>query len=332
MINIKNKASQNNHSQKDTSQSSNTARAIIINVDDLGLSSAVNDVVIRLAERGRIGASSYMVGGQITDSDINTLTDLKVDIGLHLDLTGVFPSALRGSLKSLVISSYLRRLNTAQVADIIRRQLDGFEDTFGRAPVFVDGHQHIHQFPVIRQSLIKELSARYSEGSQHSISARATTPLVNDLKSWIIYGLGGHAWRKLCAESDITTNDYFGGVYGFDADFQELAALWESWLTNAPRTPHLAPALHTQTFGIEALGTYAQYGSTTPPIHSVPNALPSHLTTTLIMCHPAVPATNWQDDIKAAREREYEWLMSHQFEQLLEEYDVRLVRWSDMVS
>ena len=332
MINIKNKASQNNHSQKDTSQSSNTARAIIINVDDLGLSSAVNDAVIRLAERGRIGASSYMVGGQITDSDINTLTDLKVDIGLHLDLTGVFPSALRGSLKSLVISSYLRRLNAAQVSDIIRRQLDGFEDTFGRAPVFVDGHQHIHQFPVIRQSLIKELSARYSEGSQHSISARATTPLVNDLKSWIIYGLGGHAWRKLCAESDITTNDYFGGVYGFDADFQELAALWESWLTNAPRTPYLAPAMLTPTFGIEALGTYAQYGSTTPPIHSVPNALPSHLTTTLIMCHPAVPATNWQDDIKAAREREYEWLMSHQFEQLLEEYDVRLVRWSDMVS
>lgn len=336
MINIKNKASKNNSSQKKTSQkalsqSSNAARAIIINVDDLGLSSAVNDAVIRLAERGRIGASSYMVGGQITDGDINTLTDLKVDIGLHLDLTGVFPSALRGSLKSLVIRSYLRRLNTAQVADIIRRQLDGFEDTFGRAPIFVDGHQHIHQFPIIRQSLIKELSARYNEGAQHSISARTTTPLVNDLKSWIIYGLGGHAWRKLCVESHITTNDYFGGVYGFDADFQELAALWESWLTNAPRTPYLAPALLTPTFGIEALGTYAQYGSTTPPIHSVPNALPSHLTTTLIMCHPAVPATNWQDDIKAAREREYEWLMSHQFEQLLEEYDVRLVRWSDMV-
>lgn len=332
MIKIKSKTSRNNSSQNNTSQPSNSARAIIINVDDLGLSSAVNEAVIQLAERGRIGASSYMVGGHITDTDRRTLTDLNIDIGLHLDLTGIFPSALQGSLKLLMITSYLRRLNPTQVTDIINRQLDGFEDTFGRAPVFVDGHQHIHQFPIIRQRLIKELSIRYGEDSRNPICARVTTPLVNDLKSWIIYGLGGPAWRKLCAENHITTNDYFGGVYDFDANFQKLAALWESWLTNAPHSSHLSPAMHSLPFAIESLGTYAQYGSTTPAIHSVPNALPSNLTPTLIMCHPAVPASNWQDDIKAAREREFEWLMSHQFEQLLHEYEVRLVKWSDIVT
>ena len=325
MITIKHKTAQ----QKSTLPSK-SARAIIINVDDLGLSSAVNDAVIRLAERGRVGASSYMVGGHITDGDISTLTQLNVDIGLHLDFTGIFPSELRSSLKSLVISSYLRRLKVAQVTDIIRRQLDSFENTFGRAPIFIDGHQHIHQFPFIRQSLIKELSTRYGEETRNSISARATMPLVNDFKSWIIYGLGGHAWRKLCAENHITTNDYFGGVYGFDAGFQELAVLWERWLANTPRTPYLAPALHTLPFSIESLGTYAQYGSTTPAIHAAPIALPDNVTTTLIMCHPAIPANHWQDEIKIAREHEYEWLMSHQFEQLLYDYDVRLLRWSDI--
>ncbi|WP_201526067.1 MULTISPECIES: ChbG/HpnK family deacetylase [Psychrobacter] len=337
MIKIKNTISKDTNSKKnasknETSQSSNSARAIIINVDDLGLSSAVNDAVIQLAERGRIGASSYMAGGQITAADMRTLADLNVDIGLHLDLTGIFPSALQGSLKSIMITSYLRRLNPTQVTDVINRQLDGFEDTFGHAPVFIDGHQHIHQFPIIRQSLIKELNARYSDGSNNPICARVTTPLVDDLKSWIIYGLGGRAWRKLCAENNIATNHYFGGVYDFDANFQQLAALWESWLTNAPRTNHLSPAMHSLPLSIESLGTYAQYGSTTPAIHSVPNALPSNLSPTLIMCHPAVPASHWQDDIKAAREREFEWLMSRQFEQLLHQYEVRLVRWSDIVA
>lgn len=313
-----------------TTQISNNARAIIINVDDLGLSNAVNDAVIHLAERGRIGASSYMVGGTVSAGDIQRLIDLSVDIGLHLDLTGVFPSALRGSLNSIIVASYLRRLKPAQVTDIIKQQFDAFEDCFGRAPVFIDGHQHIHQFPIIRECLARELSTRYTIEDKYSISARVTTPLMHDFKSWTIYKLGGQAWRKLCEDHHIATNTLFGGVYGFDVSRIELEALWEKWLHSAPCTDGLPPALHTHVAYIEPLGTYAQYGSTTPPIHSVPNSLPNNLSTTLIMCHPAVPNNSWQDEIKVAREREYEWLMSNKFEDLLQQYNVRLVKWSEI--
>lgn len=325
-------AIKNNTPQNQNSQISNSARAIIINVDDLGLSGAVNDAVLHLAERGRIGASSYMVGGTISDSEIQTLAELNVDIGLHLDLTGIFPSALRGSLKSLIIASYLRKLNPVQVTDIIKKQLDGFEDRFGRAPIFIDGHQHIHQFPIIRQRLANELNERYGgENTQAHISARTTTPLVNDFKSWVIYTLGGNAWRKLCKDKHIATNDYFGGIYGFDANRQELTALWDQWLQSAPRTADLSPALYAQSFAIEPLGTYAQYDTTTPAIHAAPLSLPTELSTTLIMCHPAIPDNGWQDEIKTAREIEYNWLMSDAFEVLLQKHDVRLVRWSESV-
>ncbi len=295
----------NDSEQSKTTHTANNARAIIINIDDLGLSSAVNEAVIHLAERGHVGASSYMVGGSITAGEIQKLAALNVDIGLHLDLTGIFPSALQGSLKSIIVASYLRRLNSAQVTEVIKSQLDAFEDQFGHAPVFIDGHQHIHQFPIIRQCLMNELNTRYSnEISKGAISARVTTPLINDFKSWIIYVLGGHTWRKLCNYNHITTNDKFGGVYDFEANGQELAALWEQWLQNAPRTTELAPALLTT--------------------NSVPLPLP-----TLIMCHPAVADDSWQDEIKLAREREYEWLMSNEFAGLLQKYDVRLRRWSE---
>lgn len=285
------------HYKEQAAALSNHTRPVIINVDDLGLSTAVNDAVIHLAELGRIGASSYMVGGTITDSNINRLNQLNVDIGLHLDLTGIFPSALRGSLKSIIIASYLRRLNPMQVSDVIKQQLDGFEERFNRAPVFIDGHQHIHQFPVIRKSLIKELTNRYSdEIAKGMLSARVTTPLINDVKSWIIYILGGYAWRKSCQHHQILTNDKFGGVYGFDADRQQLAMLWKKWLQAAP--------CHT-----------------------------ANVSPTLIMCHPAVPesrSNSWQDDIKAAREIEYKWLISDEFAELLAQYEVKLMRWSDI--
>lgn len=323
----------NTTSQNNTNNATNNARAIIINVDDLGLSSAVNQAVIHLAERGRIGASSYMVGGQVSTDDIRKLAELNVDIGLHLDLTGIFSSSLQGSLKSIIAASYLGRLKPDQVTDVIKQQLDAFEDTFDRAPVFIDGHQHVHQFPIIRDCLIHEISTRYQDkDSLSSISARVTTPLVNDLKSWIIYELGGKAWQKICHTNNIITNNKFGGIYGFDVSLQEMAALWTKWLKNAPRTSHLEPALHTQPLEIERLGTYAQYGATTPPIHSVPLSMPTDLAPTLIMCHPAVADKSWQDEIKAAREIEYNWLMSNAFENLLEEYEVRLVKWSDMTS
>mgnify|MGYP000073246266 CR=1 FL=1 len=32
-----------------------------------------------------------------------------------------------------------------------------FCEALGRAPRFVDGHQHVHQFPVIRDALLQEM-------------------------------------------------------------------------------------------------------------------------------------------------------------------------------
>lgn len=295
----KNKESEKRKFYDNGTNPSENMRAVIINVDDLGLSGAVNEAVIHLAELRRICASSYMVGGVITDGDIRKLSELNIDIGLHLDLTGVFRSSLQGSLKSLILASYLRQLDGEQVTNIIKQQLDIFEDTFGHAPVFIDGHQHIHQFPIIRNCLASELNRRYSKGDENFVGARITTPLINDFKSWIIYFLGGQAWHRLCTNNHIRTNDYFGGVYGFDKTTKELAALWKRWLVHAPKDMHLAS-----------------------------NGLLSNSKTSLIMCHPAVPDNSWQDTIKQAREREYEWLMSEQFEELLQEYDVKLIQWS----
>ncbi|GAA0804082.1 ChbG/HpnK family deacetylase [Psychrobacter piscatorii] len=300
--------------QKQSSSPTGDARPIIINVDDLGLSTAVNDAVIHLSELGRIGASSYMVGGTITDGDINQLRKLNVDVGLHLDLTGIFPSALRGSLKSIIVASYLRRLNHMQVTDIIKQQLDGFEDRFGHAPLFIDGHQHIHQFPIIRHCLIKELTNRYrDEISKGTLSARVTTPLINDIKSWIIYALGGYAWRHSCEHNHIKTNDKFGGVYSFDTDSLQLASLWEQWLQSVPHNAGLLS---------EQITSHAKR----------PRTL-ANVSPTLIMCHPAVPengCNSWEDEIKAARDIEYKWLISDGFKDLLDKYNVRLLRWSDI--
>lgn len=261
---------------------------LIINIDDLGLSHHVNQAVVNLANKGRISASSYMVGGDISNEHKQALEATGVDIGLHLDFTGIFNSPLTATLKQILLNSYTHQLDNKQVANNVKQQFDQFENTFGYAPVFVDGHQHVHQFPIIRDALIDEMTQR------QITQARITKPLVNDLKSWITYTLGGNAWAKICQKHDISTNTGFAGVYGFDKDFNELKSLWQTWLANCPS--------HTNTSA-----------------------------TSLIMCHPAVPVKqgdiDYQDGIKSAREIEYNWLMSDEFEEMLKVNKINIVNW-----
>ena len=271
-------------------------RPVIINVDDLGLSDAVNEAVIALAKLGRVHSSSYMSGGSISAEHLASIKRLNIQIGLHLDFTGIYPSAIKDSLSGLIISSYLKRLDEAAVTAIIERQLDEFEATFAHPPVFVDGHQHVHQFPVIRQSLAKVLSQRYynPQSKQVAVASRVTTPLVYDVKSWIIYMLGGQAWQRLCDQQNIPTNSKFGGVYNFKATEDQLASLWANWFSHCPLTSLDLP---------------------NPPAPA------------LIMCHPAKPNDSWQDEIKAAREIEYQWLMSDAFSALCDAHNIEIVGW-----
>ena len=48
-----------------------------------------------------------------------------------------------------------RRLDPAALADEIASQVREFVDAFGRAPDFIDGHQHVHLFPQVRDALLE---------------------------------------------------------------------------------------------------------------------------------------------------------------------------------
>ncbi len=281
-------------------------KRLIINVDDLGLSDAVNEAVVHLAEKKRISATSYMVGGTIIQEHQQALTALNIDVGLHLDFTGIFASDLTGSLSSILLRSYGRQLNKQAVSDNICQQFDDFEDCFGHLPIFVDGHQHVHQFPIIRDCLLAELKKRTANNtSAIEIASRVTQPLFHDLKSWIIYLLGGNTWSVICTKNHITTNEGFLGVYGFNKNYQQLVDLWESWLSACP--------------------TYSEYSDLNK--QSKKNKQNRHLAP-LIMCHPAIKDPNWTDEIKSARELEYQWLISDEFQQMLARHEVEVTGWN----
>ncbi len=222
-------------------------RAICIAVDDFGLHDGINAAALSLAEAGRAHAIGCMVGGAAWHAGSASLRRLdahRIDLGLHLDLTEtpLQPWTVR-PLNALIGDSYLRRLDRATVRAAIRAQLDAFEQAIGRGPAFVDGHQHVHQLPVVRSELLAELAERYGWNrpwlrSTRRARARESLRLQgwrSTAKSWVIEQLGASGLASSARECGYAQNGRLMGVYDFQGGPERYAKRLAAWLAAARR-------------------------------------------------------------------------------------------------
>jgi len=210
-----------------------TLRHLTICVDDFGLEAGVNAAVLALARQGRVSATSCMTGAPHWRSGAPALRDLDpagFDAGLHLDLTEhPFERSLRQPLSRWLARSYLRAVPRAVLRAEIEAQLDAFESALGRPPAHVDGHQHVHQLPVVREVLIEALQTRYPVRRPWLRSTRRA-PGDGERKAWLIEALGSRALARLAADRGFEQNRHLLGVYDFQGDATRYLALLGEWL------------------------------------------------------------------------------------------------------
>jgi len=212
-------------------------RQIWLCADDYGISPAVSAAIRDLISRRRINAASVMVvTPSFSASEATALRDAAgahAVIGLHLTLTAPFRpltdfAPLRDAaflpLAGMAGRGLLRRLDSARLQAEIANQLAAFRSVFGRAPDYIDGHQHIQVFPQISEALLRVMkqSAPQAWIRQCGRPASARKNL-SDPKGYILDGLSARL-RRLAAKHDIRTNPAFAGTYSFrpQADFGRL--------------------------------------------------------------------------------------------------------------
>ena len=205
----------------------------MICADDFSLSPGVNEAIIALVLAQRLTAASCMTNLSGWRSGAGALHAAagqnNVDIGLHLTLTdhvplsriykGMMASGRMLPLSRLLFLAMRRALPVQVVRDELRAQLDAFEDEWGQPPCHLDGHQHVHLFPGIRECVIDELACRYSAGQvwvRNCVEAPLASWLRREavLKAWFISLLGGRM-RVLLDRAAIPANQGFSGVYDF---------------------------------------------------------------------------------------------------------------------
>ena len=208
-------------------------RAICHGIDAYGLHDHVNAAALALRRDGRAQALSCMVGAPAWPDGAQALRRDSAgpsDVGLHLDFTQHPLTLPPTSWSSLWMQGRLDRLSPAALHVEIAAQLDRFEQHLGRRPDFIDGHQHVHQFPQVRDALVDLLLKRYPYQKPWLRSTRSTSWR---LKPMMIGQLGN---RALTADADLLAfphNRRLLGVYDFSGGPERYEALLSRWLQGA---------------------------------------------------------------------------------------------------
>jgi chitin disaccharide deacetylase len=215
-------------------------RRIWLCADDYGISPGVNRAIRDLIGRGRLNATSVMVvGPSIGRDEVSALRSVVANsprccIGLHATLTAPFrpltmhfqplDGGMFMSFPKLLRAGLLGRLDPEIIRAELMVQLTAFSGMFGRAPDFVDGHQHAQLFPGVRDAFltaVKEAApnAWVRQGGRHAPLARR----LGSPKALFLDILSAR-FRRRAARANIAFNPAFAGAYDFSRqpDFGDL--------------------------------------------------------------------------------------------------------------
>jgi len=243
-----------------------TLKQVALCIDDFGLHEGVDNAALELAQRNRVTAISCMVGAPHWDVGALKLSEVgadRVDIGLHLDFTEhPISAANRWQLSRLIAASAARALDRRGVRAEIDAQLDKFEQGLGRPPAHVDGHQHIHQFPVLRDALLEALLQRYPAQRPWLRRTARRRSGAAGFKPWLIEHLGSAQLADAARRRGFAQNACFLGVYDFTGDAEAYRLRLAHWLAAAREGDLLMchPALESPAADAISAARKIEYG------------------------------------------------------------------------
>lgn len=291
-----------------TSQAStrDERRPFILCADDFAITGGVSRAILALLAAGRLSATCAMTNRPHWPVQAKALKDHAghADLGLHLNLTcatpcGPMPLVAPGDkFSALAMVGRLAatsRQARAEIATEIERQLDAYEQAMATPPDFIDGHQHVHVLPGVRQALLTVLTRRY--GAQTTrVYIRNPADRISAIRARNLFAAKALVVRTLASglrraigARGFGANDGFAGFSDFNPA-RDYGAAFQTYLLAAG---------------------------------------PKHL----VMCHPGHVDDELRslDPVLDAREKEFEFLMSDRFDEILQKAGMRLGRYSDFV-
>ena len=125
-------------------------RELVVNADDLGLSSGVNHGITRAHLEGIVTSASLMVRQAAAEHASELVQELpSLGVGLHVDLA----EWVARPAGWMPLYRFVDDQDELAVAQEVEQQLLLFENLLGRPPDHLDSHQHAHRSEPLRSIL-----------------------------------------------------------------------------------------------------------------------------------------------------------------------------------
>ena len=114
----------------------------------------------------------------------------------------------------------------------IASQLRAFIDAFGRPPDFLDGHQHVHLFPQVRDAFLRVVAEGAPEAWVRQCGRARPVRRLHDRKA-LTLDILSVAFRRKAKQLGIAFNPAFAGTYSFSAK-AKFARIFPRFLSGLP--------------------------------------------------------------------------------------------------
>ena len=191
---------------------------LIVNADDFGLHSSVNQAIVEGHRRGIITSTSLLASGDAFDEAVALAKEVPtLGIGIHTALVGgLHPVCAPEEVPSLLVNgrfpetytTFMKRVaeglvNFNEVHRELEAQCKRIVDT-GLTITHIDGHQHLHVLPQVAP-MIAELAAKYGVSRVRVPSEQRL--FMNGIKDWGRYA-GKLALTEMAERARCTFNRF----------------------------------------------------------------------------------------------------------------------------
>ncbi len=220
-------------------------RRIVVCADDYALSPGVSRAIRELVSHGRLNATSVMTVIPGFEQECAALASMPspipLAIGLHATLTGSFTPLAALPFKTtdgkfppltkLLPPLGFLRIDRQAVKAEVAAQIAAFRKAFGRAPDFVDGHQHVQLMPGVRVPFLEAVLEAAPKawvrqcGAAAGASARGGKARLLEFLS--------RGFRRRAEKLGIAFNPVFSGAYDFSTA-ESFGTLFARFLEGLP--------------------------------------------------------------------------------------------------
>lgn len=241
-------------------------RRIIVNADDLGLSSSVNSAIFEVFRAGNLSSATLMVDMPGTHDAVVRLRDQTgLAVGLHFcisegkALTGASsltdPHGAFLDRPTLARRAFRGQLDAAHIHDEFKAQLERLR-SFGITPTHSDSHQHVMMLPAVFDAVApvlerERLAARMVAPPRGSVMASLARP-KKAMKQWLNQRFATRNRARFSGR----TNDSLVSIHDLDDGGPYQAETYRRLLSRAPQGDVVEVMVYLYILGHDVLALY----------------------------------------------------------------------------